>query len=252
MNINNKDNLYADKNKINLIKYSNLGTIEKIKTFPTCETVVACVVNVYNKMPQPPPLQYLVDTISLLRKHIVNSISDKDLKTLYTPVGITFANANDDFNTTQKIDTSNSKDLDYIIKVTNPKGSFKSIFGDNIDAVMIENITEQYIPSVLNFFIHHLTLDNKEEKQHSMMKFLEARMLGLSYIGSIPTLPFHNNGKGKNIEVNYNFYTNQNQTTADKVYLDISNDSHLYKPPMKDTICYMITENPKQVKNKSY
>ncbi len=242
--------------RINYNLTQKLSKIDKdyFDKYTPCEIIVACIVNYYNSMPQKPLLQHLVDTISLLRYHMINDLDDTKLQSLYTD-NLDPSNVNglilNQFNNIResKLDKTildNSK-----IKI---KNEYKNIFGDNMDSNLIEQLTEFQLPSMINFYISHNNLTEPEEKKHNILKMIEARLLGFNFVGTIPTSQFIERDGPNNIHINFFNFTNELNTGRSpnpnlNKYYNIktipSNIStiYLFKPPTNKNICNLLIES---------
>ena len=214
---------------------------DEFDKYSSCEIIVSCIVNYYNSMPQKPLLQHLVDTISLLRYHMIDNLSNIKLRSLYTdnlvPINVNGGILN-------KFDNSNVSKLDTtILDNGNIKDEYKNIFGENMDSNLIEQLTEFQLPSMINFFISHNNLINNNERQHNILKMIEARLLGFNFIGTIPTKQFIDRYKSDLIDVNFFNFTYQNPDRENKYYNLTNPIFYLYKPPTDENICNLLIES---------
>lgn len=206
-----------------------------------CEIIVACIVNYYNSMSQKPLLQHLVDTISLLRYHMINDLDDNKLQSIYTD-NLVSGNINTVF--LNQFDTTKGSKLDNTILNNNSiKDEYKNIFGDNMDSNLIEQLTEFQLPSMINFYISHNNLPDQNERKHNILKMIEARLLGFNFIGTIPTSLFIDSEGPNLIDVNFFNFTNNNQDQTNEYYNLTAPTFYLYKPPIDENICNLLIDS---------
>lgn len=214
--------------------------MDEFDKYSSCEVIVACIINYYNKMTQKPLIQHLVDTISLLRYHYITDLDNEKLQSLYTDE-LTFANTNGDMLDQYNIGSISKLDKTILIDI---KEEYKNIFGDNMDSNLIEQLTEFQLPSMINFYICHNNLMVEDERKHNILKMIESRLLGFNFIGTIPTIEFiENDNAGINIDVNFFNFTNNNLDNTNRYYnLDV-NTIYLHKPPIDENICNLLIES---------
>ncbi len=177
------------------------------------EILVSMISKYYNSMEQPPQMQMVADIIDLIRKKKDNDevVNEELIINRFRHfIQITVIDINNIPANPADIINPN---LNNMIANMNASKYFK-IIGDNLNASKIWNITNNSLPSRVNYYLS-LPLPDDNNRENLIMytlKFIESYYLGLNFLGQTQPLQIINNMNidGAVLDTNYNLFNFDN------------------------------------------
>ncbi len=173
------------------------------------EILVSMISKYYNSMEQPPQMQMVADIIDIIRKKKDDdeSVAEETILNRFKNF-IQIPNINNIPANPADIINPNLNTM--INNMNNSK--YFTIIGDNDNAAQIWNITNNSLPSRVNYYLSLPEDNNRDNLIMYTLKFIESYYLGLNFLGQTQPLQIINNMNinGAVLDTNYNLFNFDN------------------------------------------